>query len=59
MIKYKVVLGWRTEFDFDDPDIAMNFAVTAMLNNSGEDRDNIRIELYNPDNENKEDRDDD
>ena len=59
MLKYKVVLGWRSEFVFNDPDIAMNFAVTAMLNQSGEDRGTIRIELYNPDNENEEDRDND
>lgn len=60
MLKYKVILGWRTEFIFDDPDTAMNFAVTAMLNQSGDnDRDTIRIELHNPDNENEEERDDD
>lgn len=59
MLKYKVVLGWRSEYEFNDPDIAMNFAVTAMLNKSGEDRDTIRIELYNPDEKNEKEADDD
>lgn len=50
MLKYRVVLGWRSEFEFDDPDVAMNFAVTAMehRNNEESDRDNIRIEIYRP-----------
>ena len=59
MLKYKVVLGWRSEFYFNDPDIAMNFAVIAMLNQSGEDHDTIRIELYNPDEKNEKEGDDD
>lgn len=59
MLKYKVILDWRSEFKFDDPDIAMNFAVTAMLNQISEDRDTIRIELYNPDEINVKEVDDD
>lgn len=59
MLKYKVILGWRSEYEFNDPDIAMNFAVTAMLNQSGEGQDTIRIELYIPDEKNEKEADDD
>ena len=44
-MKFKVVLGWRTEFFFDDPDVAMNFAVQAAKGRSDENDDQIRIEL--------------
>ena len=45
MLKYRVVLGWRAEFLFDDPDVAMNFAVQAAKSRSDENDDQIRIEL--------------
>lgn len=45
MLKYRVVLGWRVEFMFDDPDVAMNFAVQAAKARPDENEEQIRIEL--------------
>lgn len=53
-LKYKVVIGWRAEFEFYDPDVAMNFAVTAMKHRSDEDADVIRIEIIRPEDEDTE-----
>lgn len=47
-MKYKVILGWRCEFVFDDIDIAANFATMAMKARCDELDDEeriIRIEL--------------
>ena len=48
-MKYKVVIGWRCTFIFDEPDEAMNFAVTAVTKRNPEDKENeIRIEFVLP-----------
>lgn len=46
-MKFKVVLGWRAEYIFDDIDVAANFAITALKSKCDEDDDDysIRIEL--------------
>lgn len=46
-MKFKVILGWRTEYIFDDIDVAANFAITALKSKCDEDDDDysIRIEL--------------
>ena len=44
-MKFKVILGWRSEYIFDDPDVAMNFAVQAEKARSDDNDDQIRIEL--------------
>ena len=52
-MKYKVILGWRSEYIFDDIDVAANFAITALKSKCDEDDDNsIRIELI-PDEHNQ------
>ena len=45
-MKFKVILGWRSEYIFDDIDVAANFAITALKAKCDEDDDNsVRIEL--------------
>lgn len=46
-MKFKVILGWRAEYIFDDIDVAANFAITALKAKCDEDDDDysIRIEL--------------
>ena len=45
-MKFKVILGWRSEYIFDDIDVAANFAITALKSKCDEDDDySIRIEL--------------
>lgn len=46
-MKYRVIIDWRCEFDFDDPEVAMNFAITAEKHRSSETDDKIRIEFIN------------
>lgn len=48
-MKYKVVVGWRCSFIFDEPDVAMNFAVNAIKHRDPEDGENdIKIEIITP-----------
>lgn len=51
-MRYKVILGWRCSFIFDDPDVAMNFAVNAIKhrNPGNNDEFEVRIELIVPEN---------
>ena len=46
-MKFKVILGWRSEYIFDDIDVAANFASTALKAKCDEDDDDysVRIEL--------------
>lgn len=46
-MKFKVNLGWRSEYIFDDIDIAANFAITALKSKCYEDNDDysVKIEL--------------
>lgn len=51
-MRYRVVIGWRCTFIFDEPDEAMNFAVNAMRHRCPEDKENeIRIEFVVPETE--------
>lgn len=46
LMKYKVIIGWRCEFIFDDIDTAANFATLAMKAKCDrEDGETIRIEI--------------
>ena len=46
-MKYKVILGWRCEFIFDDIDVAANFATLATKARCKDNEDDriIKIEL--------------
>lgn len=45
-MKFKVILGWRSEYLFEDMDVAANFAVTAFNTKCDSDDDEkVRIEL--------------
>lgn len=46
-MKFKVVLGWRAEYIFDDIDVAADFAITALKAKCDSDDEDysIRIEL--------------
>lgn len=51
-MRYRVIIGWRCSFIFDEPDEAMNFAVNATKHRSREDDENeIRIEFLVPERE--------
>lgn len=51
-MKYKVILGWRCSFIFDDPNEAMTFANNATKHRDPEDNENeIRIEFLVPEKE--------
>ena len=51
-MKYRVVIGWRCTFIFDEPDEAMNFAVNAIKHRDPEDNENeIKIEFFVPETE--------
>ena len=52
MLRYRVILSWVDEFIFDDPDTAMNFAVTAMK--SSVETLRVTIELIAPENKSEE-----
>lgn len=61
-MRYRVVIGWRCTFIFDEPDEAMNFAVNAIKHRDPEDKDNeneIRIEFFVPERETGEEAADD
>ena len=45
-MKFKVILGWRSEYIFDDIDVAANFAVTALKAKcDSDDNESIKIVL--------------
>lgn len=45
-MKFKVILGWRSEYLFDDGDAAVNFAITALKSRCDSDEeDTVKIEL--------------
>lgn len=46
-MKFKVILGWRSEYIFDDIFVAANFAIAALKAKCDENDDDysIRIEL--------------
>lgn len=46
MLQYKVIISWGDVFIFDDPDTAMNFAVTAIKTSIDSRR--VTIELISP-----------
>lgn len=53
-MRYRVVIGWRCTFIFDEPYEAMSFAVNAIKHRDPEDKDNeneIRIEFFVPERE--------
>lgn len=52
MLQYKVILGWRCSFIFDEPDVAMNFAINAIKHRNLGDNDEVevKIELIVPEN---------
>lgn len=51
-MRYRVVIGWRCTFIFDEPDEAMNFAVNAAKHRDLEDNENdIKIEILVPERE--------
>lgn len=51
-MRYRVVIGWRCTFIFDEPDEAMNFAVNAAKYRDPEDNENdIKIEILAPERE--------
>lgn len=51
-MKYRVVIGWRCTFIFDEPDEAMNFAVNAIKHRDPEDNEHeIKIEFFVPETE--------
>lgn len=55
MLKYSVTLSWGDRYIFDDPDTAMNFAVTAMRTSVESRR--VTIELISPEVEEVEQND--
>lgn len=55
MLKYRVTLSWGDAYIFDDPDTAMNFAVTAMKTSVESRR--VTIELILPEVEEAEQND--
>lgn len=51
-MKYRVVIGWRCVFIFDEPDEAVNFAVNAIKHCDPDVNENeIRIEFFVPESE--------
>ena len=45
-MKFKVILGWRSEYLFDDIEVAANFAVTALkASRNSDESDSVKIEL--------------
>lgn len=51
-MKYKVSLGWNCSFIFDEPDVAMNFAVNAIKYRNPDDLADFeaKIEIIIPEN---------
>ena len=49
-MRFKVVIGWRCEFLFDDPEEAMDFAQkAAFYREPSDDSDVIKIEIITVD----------
>lgn len=45
-MKFKVNLDWRSEYIFDDIDVAANFAITALKSKCDKEDDySVKIEL--------------
>ena len=53
-MKYKVIIGWRCEFEFDDAIQAMIFLETAAQHKSGNNDEIIRLEVIEPEEQDKE-----
>lgn len=47
-MKYKVVIGWRCEFIFDDGVLAMAFLEVAAKNKAENNNETIRLEVIEP-----------
>ena len=51
---YRVIIGWRCEFEFDDAMTAMIFADVAAVHKKDNINDTIRIEIIEPKDQDKE-----
>lgn len=49
--KYRVVIGWRCDFVFDDAMQAMEFLKTALEHKTDDNSEKIRLEVVEPDEE--------
>lgn len=58
-MKYRVIIGWRCEFEFDDAMTAMMFADTAAMHKTDDVTDTIKIEIIEPKEEEAEEGEDD
>lgn len=47
-MKYKVIIGWRCEFVFNDAMMAMMFLDTAAHHKSEDNNETIRLEVIEP-----------
>ena len=52
--KYRVVIGWRCDFVFDDAMQAMEFLKTALEHKTDENSENIRLEVVEPEEQDEE-----
>ena len=57
-MKYKVVIGWRCEFVFNDAMMAMMFLDTAAHHKSEDNNETIRLEVIETEGEEAEDNQD-
>ena len=57
-MKYRVVIGWRCEFDFDDAIQAMEFLKTAVEHKAEDNNESYRLEVIMPEDEQAEEEQD-
>ena len=57
-MKYRVIIGWRCEFEFDDAMQAMEFLKTAAEHKTNDNNETIRLELVEPEEEDQADETD-